>query len=145
MAQKIARSILAVMMSLVIMFILTGIVFQVLTTMMPDLKPTQEQIDSGTMTHPPTGVTSVVLLLDLIIAAIGGVLSAAIPVDKPIQHTIILSVMVLALGIVALMSTWGMEPIWYALARTVLAPVCIYAGGWLWTAKKAKPTAEERI
>jgi hypothetical protein len=142
MTGKIARSILAVTMSLVVMFILTGIFFQILMTVMPELKPTPEQIESGEIPYPPPGVTMIVLLFDLAIATIGGVLSAAIPVDKPVHHTTILSIMILALGIVTLTSTWRMEPIWYALMRTGFAPVFVFGGGWFWAKKRSDQTSK---
>jgi len=143
MHQKVARSILAVMMSLITIFVLTLLVQFVLVTFNPDLQLTSEEMKAGEYPEVSTSLTFVVLLFDLIIAVFAGFLSAFIPMDKPFKHTVILAVMVFSLGLITMVGTWGLEPIWYALIRTFFAPLFVLGGGQFWTKKRRRMDGQE--
>lgn len=70
----------------------------------------------------------------IIIAIMGGWLTARLAPQKPLKHALILGVVGLVLGLVGLALTWGkgMGPDWYPIALAALAIPQCWAGGWLY-------------
>lgn len=132
------RSVLSVLLGLLLMGILPGVYVVGLAYLFPGefLSPEAEEAlnDAYYVIAEPTPIMQgVILVCDFATAVFGGYFTAAIAIVNPKKHAAALAMLIGVLGVVSLVSMYGNEPLPYAAARTLGAPLLVYAGGVLRT------------
>ena len=136
------RSVLSVFLGFVLMAIIAISYSTIVFSMFPEVYPLPEDLAAGIEPQYSFAATFLLLCLDLLTALGCGYFTAAIARRKEKQHANALAILLLIMGGLTLITTFGMEPIWYALLRLVGAPVCVAMGGII-RYKQRHPSTEE--
>lgn len=79
--------------------------------------------------RPSDWVTLAILALDLGTAVVGGYVCARLAGRAEVKHALALAALGLLMGAASTAASWGMEPVYYALARTLGMPAAVVFGG----------------
>lgn len=131
------RSGLSVFLGMVLMMILVMTYQMVLYFTMPDAFPDPEADGAATMS---LSFTALLLVLDFATALFAGYFTAAIAGRKEVKHAAALAIVVLALGLLTLVTRFGEEPVVYAVIRTLGVPCLICVGGGI-RARQSRPAS----
>jgi len=80
---------------------------------------------------PGAGAVFVNLGASILAAAAGGCVTAWVAVDHPLQHVLVLAIIVLAMSALSALQTRGKQPVWAMLLLVALTPFGVLAGGLL--------------
>jgi hypothetical protein len=71
------------------------------------------------------------LAYSFLAAAAGGFVTAWTSAIDPLNHVLVLAVIVLVMGGLSALQIRGKQPVWYAVTLVALAPIGVMAGGWM--------------
>jgi hypothetical protein len=129
------RSILSVVLGFILMSILTIVNFVILFSVFSDLVPAE---NNTTPIELPLNALVFVFTLDILVALFGGYFTAAIAIVEPLKHARALAILIFVMRGVTLATTFGDEPLPYAISRFIGAPLAVYFGGWFRARQKAE-------
>jgi hypothetical protein len=125
------KSVLCVFLGFVLMIILASVYAGVIFNVFPESYLTPEEIVSGVEPNVSLGVNLLMLLCDVVTAALAGYFTAAIAIHKPFEHALALAILIFVMGGLTLLTTFDMEPVWYAVSRLFGAPAAVAFGGFI--------------
>lgn len=119
------RSIIAVILGYVVMFVLTMAMFGVLAVACPDA------FGADRMQFPALPIAFTILGAGFVLAGVAGYVTAWIAQKAEMKHVLALCGLVLVMSVINMVQYLDRQPLWYLLSLTVLGLIGAYAGGML--------------
>lgn len=118
------RSVLAIVAGYLVSAVLVFVGFTVLGRIAPSAMSA-----AGLAAAPRPGLVLGILLMDVVIAVVGGYVTALIARRAPIGHALALGVLMFILGIVTAWASPEREPTWYAIWMPIVVLPAAVVGG----------------